>query len=146
MREIKFRAWVHDDKDITEGWMTFQVCVMLNGECYLDGDICDIDDCVKIMQYTGLKDKNGKPIYEGDIVKAHRFYDAVGQNMGVYEAEIEEVCEVKYICDNAAFGLSPVESEDEGYIEPLNCSDDGIEIIGNIYENPELIKEELNEK
>ena len=68
MREIKFRAWIHDE-DIKTGWMSYNVYPMLNNEIYIDEDICEVDDSVKLMQYTGCKDKNEKKIWEGDIVK-----------------------------------------------------------------------------
>ena len=74
---------------------------------------------LKIMQYTGLKDKNNKEIYEGDILFesfGERYYKVVFEN-GSFRAEIEE-----YSLD---------------LMDVAHCC----EIIGNIYENPELIKE-----
>ena len=77
------------------------------------------------MWSTGLKDKNKKEIYEGDIVKANlRFFDIVDQK-----------CRV--IFHNGSFGLQYGYSLD--YFKPLATWDD-IEVIGNIYENPELLK------
>jgi len=76
----------------------------------------DGDGFFKLMQYTGLKDKNGKEIYEGDIVK------------GTGGEFNEEVWEAGWNEDRDFIGWS---------ITPQNC-EDGLEIIGNIYENPEL--------
>jgi uncharacterized phage protein (TIGR01671 family) len=91
----------------------------------------DIDgEHYQIMQFTGLLDKNGKEIYEGDIL---------GLAEGVYGT-----WEVFWDDDFKGFSLSKTEEEIAGLGETLNKDVfDGItteaEIIGNIYENPELI-------
>lgn len=69
-----------------------------------------------IMQYTGLKDKNGKGIYEGDIVNYFR----------------NELAEVKFI--NGCFAI-----ESKHYIDCFNEIVAEREVVGNIYENPELL-------
>jgi len=73
------------------------------------------------MQYTGLHDKNGKEIYEGDIVKW--VYDCCGEEA---------------VCPNHSEGVQVVEITPEGFffISPYHT----LEVIGNIYENPELIR------
>jgi len=107
MREIKFRAW---DKEY---------CCMrgLGGlqdlfEIRSDGET---KDNYILMQFTGLLDKNGKEIFEGDIVKA-RYFDYLNgetfKNEKITELDPESPC--------------------RGYWK--DC-----EIIGNIYQNPELI-------
>ena len=107
MREIKLRAW---DKWNAE-WM------------YIDdlpiSDLLAEWPSVHFMQYTGLKDKNGKEIYEGDIVTADRL-----------------VCVVEW----RGCGWKATWKGDRDYIG--GSPDLGFrihEIIGNIYENPELI-------
>lgn len=73
-----------------------------------------------VMQYTGLKDKNGKEVYEGDVVKG-KFYDG--------ETEISTVTWHEKSGGFTYFGY------------PLNIHGlHGLAIIGNIYENPELLK------
>ena len=117
MREIKFRAWIHDENNISEGWMSYKAYPMLENEIYIDGDVCDIDECVELMQYTGLKDKNGKEIYEGDICDCYGLGDR---------------CKIEYL-----YSSFYVQSEIGGTILSTVRS---VEVVGNIYESPELAK------
>lgn len=106
-REIKFRAW---DTKRNRWCDSFSV----NGVGAVDAS-----EGVILMQYTGLKDKNGKEIYEGDVVK--------------WGAGVKETV----IFRDAKFCIEGIDS----YSIPLlknDCKD--FEIIGNIYENPELLK------
>lgn len=84
-----------------------------------------------LMQFTGLKDKNGKEIFEGDIVRY-----ILGKNT------FTEV--ITYNKDLAGFGFLSISIDDDyvftlgELIENLDLS--SIEVIGNIYENPELLE------
>jgi len=74
-----------------------------------------------VGQYTGICDKNGRKIFEGDIIKCSIIYD-----IGCYPHSETEIKEVKYI---------------EGCFMPLyDCERNTYEVIGNIYDNPDLIK------
>ena len=110
MREIKFRAWDVERKS----WMNEQDAyneVQEQGRWNPERG-----QFYKLMQFTGLYDKNGKEIYEGDIYKWR-----------------DEIGTITY--DNACFNCTAGNGNNELY-----SMVDDIEIIGNIYENPELIK------
>lgn len=118
MREIKFRAW---DGEIMHNVSELHFCMGPKldgnglkfygpgvGQGWIDGE------SIHLMQYTGLKDKNGKEIFEGDIIQCKH-----GIKGKVYWAENWAMWAV---CG-----------------ESLMRNADG-EIIGNIYENPELVQ------
>lgn len=120
MRELKFRAWYTGNSAFNKKMIYDEK----PGDCLRwkhEGQ--DISD---IMQYTGLKDKNGKEIYEGDIVI---FYDSFSLNP--YEVRWSK-------------GRFDLHTEDNGYCNP-NTEDIWIpydmKIIGNIHNNPELLNE-----
>ena len=128
MREIKFRAWDKNNKtmiyyDDDEG----HYVVAFNGELQRFGHgstpfNLTLPQNLELMQYTGLKDKNGVEIYEGDICRNGDWEeDAHAHN---YRVE-----EVTY-------------SEDEGCFFGWNYNTDGMtcEVIGDIYSNPELLE------
>lgn len=113
-REIKFRAWANASK------------VMFNPDCedgwgLNNGDV-DIKPNTILMQYTGLKDKNGKEIYEGDVLNfGNKMEVCFGFNNGEHEGWY-----LKRITD--------------GYEYTMHAFTTQFEVIGNIYENPELLK------
>lgn len=130
MRDIKFRAWNHKAKQMCEVdellWDDRGNCHPIHGGSYV---IYDKDKDV-LMQYTGLKDKNGKEIYEGDIVAGYK---------GAYSCDVKGV--IKY--GGMAFACVGETKDGEKWFDtvtnPSWPSYSGIEVIGNIYENPELL-------
>lgn len=140
MREIKFRIYFEDEEPfmsepigleelLHEDWIEFE-----NQEGTLSLPLKDFrfyyekNKNYKIMQYTGLKDKNGKEIYEGDIVKAHYIKNGL----------VEIIASVAYSEDYAQYVIKDTKYVSDDY-EPL-CDYEDLEVIGNIYNNPELLE------
>ena len=129
MRPIEFRAYLKDKKKIVD-------VIMLEPENkvrYEYDDViyeCDIDEC-ELMQFTGLYDKNGKEIYEGDIVKVSYDRTSTEWNAIVRFGIIKEVH--KFV----GYYLEPISKSP--YNQSIALWD--LEVIGNIYENKELLGE-----
>jgi len=127
-RIIKFRAW--DKAQDPERMLSWKECLKHFHGCYEININPFEDSYLTWMQFTGLYDKNGKEIYEGDIVK--------DTNNFKNEPKIRKVV---YSISNAWFPLRETTSFLNYSLTANNddkCSH--LEVIGNIYENPELIK------
>lgn len=128
-REIKFRAW--DGRMLPWGsaGMSEILKDWARNESEKDGRVLNIWSGIHLMQYTGLKDKNGKEIYQGDIL---RFNDSGYTKFGFGEA----IGEVVWV--GCSFEVSMHTPKDDNFWD-LECNENW-EVIGNIYENPELLK------
>lgn len=126
MREIKFKGrkpngeWVYGDLvtiETTDGIPIKKEILPFDAVLFDNTEEVEEDT---IGQFTGLHDKNGKEIYEGDIVR----YDMGGK------------CEVSYCVSGgyAGFDLSPAFHDEEHHLTD-------VEVIGNIHDNPELLNE-----
>ena len=118
-RQLKFRVWdkaENEFSDISEydSWNWF--------DRFRDAKI---PETLTIQQYTGLKDKNGTDIYEGDIVKATSD-QFVNENF-IGKVIFDEGCFLTWINKNDIRGI---------------WGEDDIEVIGNIFENKDLLEEE----
>ena len=136
MREIKFRVWNKAYKEMLE-YPIYE----------LDGEGLKGDDFSELMQYTGLKDKNEKEIYEGDIIRVHFGkwveYEEEWGGDDVYTKEIvkrEEKDFIGVVRWRTVGGIGFVVKELNNQWFGFNKSktNKGTEVIGNIYENPEL--------
>lgn len=144
MREIKFRG-IDCSGQFVYGDLIHKrhtkESVLIQDYTGLGSDV----DIITIGQYTGLKDKNSKEIYEGDIVEWVFFYEKLGADMGVKECDTIVKGIIRW--RQGGFVLEVIENdfENAGYysISALYTdTESDVEIIGNIYDTPELIKEE----
>lgn len=118
MREIKFRAWDVGTKDMRTvnaiGWKTGCVAVAIGSQSAQ----LHFDQAV-LMQFTGLKDNNGKEIYEGDVLNR-----VIGHTVHRASVTFEGG---RFVTTHPGGGI--------GWTVNSSTS----EVIGNIYENPELL-------
>lgn len=134
MRELKFRAWIKKDNRMEQ-----QVGINPFHVSDLDRIFWKWED-VEVMQYTGLKDVNGKEIYEGDIVIAD------GQNQKYIQIiefhNSEESCGRGWVGRNIIRKGNVILQTPEQRIDytfSYFCWPSHWEVIGNIYENSEII-------
>ena len=132
MREIKFRAW---DKETKKMGMVEYIDFSYRANninfimCRIEGVRELMGDSFKIMQYTGSKDKNGKEIYEGDIVEAEMSGPYTNGGKIIVQGEIA------YYEPFACF-----EVKTEKYGQPTMSIFDTFEVIGNKYEDGDIIE------
>lgn len=122
-REIKFRVYISKYKILD----TPDIINFNTQEVKYDSDYYSLDD-IELMQYTGIKDKNGKEIYEGDIVLIR-----------IDKTNILHKTVVKF--KHGAFIADIIGDNDYIYLFHFGFNKDDFGVIGNIYENKNLLEE-----
>lgn len=141
MREIKFRAWMENKM------LSHEDLVDMDQEFYAMYTILtEPQEDITFMQYTGLKDKNGKEIYEGDII-----YWEINNGVGIesYTAIVkwsENLVEEGW-SQTFKWLVGYTGNYYRGSYDELSTPaayNDELQVIGNIYENPEVLEESQN--
>lgn len=126
MREIKFRAMLSDKYYAHPRMAPWDELLEIFDALHVFDE-----DCMKLMQYTGLHDKNGREIYEGDIVRYTAWHD--GKPMGTIQGEV-------VYGGNLGMASFGIRLDHNGEIDRAVLPAMGVEIMGNVYENPELME------
>lgn len=141
MREIIFKAKRIDNGGWVEGWIlkdevTGQYFIHGSGNSVNESDKVNEEGCLRfvafevdtstICQYTGLTDKNGQKIWEHDIVRRTDLHLTEQPSVGIIEYDVE----------NTAFVIHWIDVVNYSPTYPWK---DKIEVIGNVFDNPELL-------
>ena len=149
MSDIRFRAWDRKERKMIDEALLFGNIGLGDGSVVIDEEAQKGNE-LDWMQFTSLKDKNGKEIYEGDIVEIHCHYSYKDKNkfnvIGVGMVCFGDFDNGKFYedCERGLGFYLKINYNDEGYdyVQDIKLGDknDKYEVIGNIYKNPELKK------
>ncbi len=131
-RKTKFRVWDKFNEDMFYS-NSFDNLSLFFAEVQkrIDGG-----NLIVTMDYIGINDNSDKDIYESDICKIHVFTQELGENMGVMEGEKEFISEIHF----GAIGMHvKTNYGDDNLLFYDNFHEESFEVIGNIYESPELL-------
>ena len=138
MREILFRGKRIDNGEWVEGYYVkaldmydeeIHVIMDLDSVFYSYGDVTGVNlvDSETICQYTGLTDKNGKKIWEADILEGH-----------LDDKFQEDVTREKVIWHESGWKTEEPGCDDKEYLDEFDA--ENFEVVGNVFDNPELLE------
>lgn len=150
-REIKFRAW--DGREMIEPYSVKSGKAFVIKPCNTNDKVLEDSDGVHyysnwdidvptdypLMQYTGLEDKDGVEIYEGDVVRIlyTDWASQSGDAMSLEDYKDSKSHIGKIVFQNCRFCI---QFNDDGYTDSIHCGTHGqIKVIGDIHQNPELL-------
>lgn len=140
MRDIKFRAWDKINKEMLSGSSMYppRDFEKAKGTSWCPFSITNRNqEDIVFLQFTGLKDKNGKEIYEGDIVKGETV-ELMLETDGMDDEDKKEYFNRKPNMKNSEVYWSNDDMGKWGFKPRMHL--ETVEVIGNIYENPELLE------
>jgi len=129
MRVIKFRAWDIEDKKMLYFNGIFNQRPYTEQSCFIQYESCPKYHNLEIMQFIGLLDRNGKEIYEGDLVKVDANYNYSGDHWYDAAVGVVEYVDDSFLIINTA--------EKYGVVWQEFGWSTNVEVIDNIFENPE---------
>lgn len=135
MKELKYQAWHIPEKKMYDSVLSLH---WLYGEDLHEIQVDTengpmiINDFI-LREYTGLKDKTGREIYEGDIV------ESIYESTHLKDSYRKQIMSVEHDGVNPCFVLVDVTNPDKREYDFIQCGLRRNEVIGNIYENPELL-------
>lgn len=133
-RTIKFRVWDHQEESFEKDSSFW---IYQSGE--LDHDSKNLNGYFTIQQFTGLKDANGVEIYEGDIVKLNTY---AFKKHGLFNNGVSKI-----VFEYGSFKIQCLKEESikfrfSEFDEPNTLKSEEVLVVGNIFENPELLNEQ----
>lgn len=136
-RVIKFRGMVEGEMIYQDSVHSFNIRAAGDAEClhWLGFDLMGVATVDNLMQFTGLTDKNGVEVFEGDILEQYHFTDVNGKIHTILHRVVWSEKYAGWLCLNCKSN-----DENDGSCQFFVYAKTPFSVIGNIYQNPELLQ------